>query len=244
MGVPTQGTGPTTAWVGDGSGYDAAPYNLPNDGAQWSFATVMVLLARIINSIQALYTGVPIQVAAYAGTIWTIAAGPLSAYLHDLADKAAKVDAADTTFTGNMSVEGTMQVGVLTALSTVETQGNLIADKGVKLPAGAVMSRTATTVSAAATTLTMDALTSAEYVAEVWNGAGGVLVVTLAAYVDPGGRPNPEMTLKFGPTLTTHQATFNSPACRLTGIGSVTFRWSGAWHYREASGNEFLLLNP
>jgi ethanolamine utilization microcompartment shell protein EutS len=244
MGVPTQGTGPTTAWVGDGSGYDAAPYNLPNDGAQWSFATVMVLLARIINSIQALYTGVPIQVAAYTGAIWTIAAGPLSAFLHDLADKAAKVDAAINTFTGAVSIEGTTQVTGLTATGTVEMQGNLIADNGIKLPVGAVVTRAATAVSASATTLTMDAAVSAEYVAEAWNGSGGALAVTLAAYVDPGGRPNPEMTLKFGPTKPSHRANFNSPACTLTGLGTITFRWSGAWHVRAGGGNNFQLLNP
>ncbi len=102
MGVPTMGTGPTTAWSDDSSGYDAGPYNLPNDGSQWSFTTVMVLIARLINSVGALYSGGSMQVGAYSGASFTIAAGALVTFLRLLADKAANLDAGSNTFRGKM----------------------------------------------------------------------------------------------------------------------------------------------
>jgi hypothetical protein len=123
MGVPTQGAGTTTSWTADGSGYDAGPYDLPNDGSQWSFATVMVLIARIINSLGGLYSGSSSQVAAYSGTMWTIAAGNLSTFLHALADKAAKLD-------GNNAFTGTCTFGPQATFTTGLAGGDVSAATG------------------------------------------------------------------------------------------------------------------
>lgn len=54
MALPAQGMGTSTPWTGDDS-YDASAFPLPNDGSQWSFATVMLLIARLINNTGHIY---------------------------------------------------------------------------------------------------------------------------------------------------------------------------------------------
>ncbi len=221
MGVPTQGAGPTTSWSGDGSGYDAGPYDLPNDGAVWSFATVMVLLARIINSLQGLYTGTSLQVAAYSGAIWTIAAGPLSTFLRALADKAAKVDNANTfssaqTFSGGATVSTALLVG-----------GGATFGAKIQRSAGAYDTRVSTDIATNATAATISASYSA-WVADAWAGAGGNLAVTLNNYA---GGDNAEITFKFAPNniLDTCEITkqgSGSPFLTITGPGTIVFRYS------------------
>jgi hypothetical protein len=131
MGVPQQGSGPTTSWSDDGSGYDPGPYPLPNDGAQWSFATVMYLLARIINSLGALYTGGAMQLPVQAGNI-PIVAGPAITWFRLVAQVAARIDAsnvfsASQTFSSGVTCDETLHVeGAVTCDTTLLVTGILI----------------------------------------------------------------------------------------------------------------------
>lgn len=141
MGIPTQGSGASTPWSADGSGYDPGPYDLPNDGALWNFSTVMTLFARIINGLGAVgdaTTGILAQIAkttssssgarlvgvesitsANATTGVDLTSGTLFAKLQNLADGVlAAAKAASTT----TSSSGARLVGV-EVISAANNQG-------------------------------------------------------------------------------------------------------------------------
>lgn len=125
-----------------------------------------------------------VGVTGYAGQRFTIVAGQLQTYLRLLANKAANVDGANP-FTGANSHSGT------------ETFTN-----GAIVEAGGWEDHVPYTVQATQTTLTMSAATASYYRAEQWNGAGGVLSVTLAPWDETGNSHEPEMALEFHPATT------------------------------------------
>ena len=205
------------------------PLVAPNDGEDVTYATfIQLVIFKMIDWLSYLDAGGS-SVPGYTGASFTVGDGnpahssALLTFLHLLADKAAKLDQANT-FTAGMGVVGNILL-----------VGDLLLGGALRLTAGSSISRTVTAVATNATTLTMDAASSSEYVAEAWDGAGGTLTVTLAAYV--GVIPNPEMTLKFGPAAPSHRAIFLGGSDELTGIASIAFRWDGAaWKFRTSAG--------
>ncbi len=203
----------STNYSGNGS-KPSLPIVLVDDGEDFTFTTFMVAcVEKMIDWLSSLEAGNG-QVAAYSGTVWTITAGPVLDFLKALADHAAKLDAA-AHFTSSLTVDG------IAALTLATVQNSL------SLADGATFSRGATSISASATTCTIDPTVHALVDASAWSGAGQELAATLALYT---GAINPEAEFRFSPThpgavcaLTVSGA--GAPLVVLTGAATVRFRW-------------------
>ncbi len=124
--MPTNHT-PSTTTLPDGAALstlvDGDPVNRDNLYVEASPGSKLTL-GKLHDMVTTLWTlGGSIKVAAYTGTVWTIAAGTLETFLHSLADKAAKLDATFQTFTGGATVNGAVQVGSLISLGATSLQG-------------------------------------------------------------------------------------------------------------------------
>lgn len=120
-----------------------------------------------------------IGIDAYTGTQYAIAAGPIRTFLRDVAAKGARVEKAQT-FTNTQTFADAL----------------VIAD-------GGYVDREVSTISASATTLLVNG-SHFEYRAELWNGAGNTLTVTMAFESSPGNPPvpdprEPEVVIEFHP---------------------------------------------
>jgi hypothetical protein len=248
----------------DGTG-TGGPLKMPQDGDPYlyehhyqSTAPEQGLFGKIIDALDYLKKNAGASaVAAYSGTIWTIAAGSLETFLHALADKAAKVDATVTTFTGKFrvgsgaatpsaagdaAISGVLTVGgQLNAQSTVSAAGLVSAGVGLelsnglgavapfKMQNGSYRTRSRSAISTGATTATVTAAYPL-WIADAWHDAGNSLVITVSDYA---GSDNPEIEIVF-------RATNASDTCHIqrqgTGLdhvtinvkGSCVLRWDGS----------------
>lgn len=212
----------------DGSANEG-PMLLPDEGTLVNYDNLMAssdvrsgLIAKCIDGVYYLWKNVgALLLAGYHGDVFDIGDGnpahtsALGTFLHLLADYAVKRD-ADNVLSGK-----------------TDFQDNATFEKAIYVAAGGYISRPAVAVSTSALTLTMDASAHSEYIAEAWAGASGALVTSLTPY---GGTDNPELTLTFHPVDPSSVAEAGNQV--LCGIGSITWRWSGAaWKIRAAQGN-------
>lgn len=150
----------------------------------------------------------------------------------------ATLSAALNHFTGNIEVDGTSQLdGNVTMSSALNVSG--ITTLG-QVIIGNQIAQTETAISASATTYTYPAAGgTGAVIAKSWNGAGGVLAVTLADIASGSARRD-EVNFYFHPTASTHDLVIlqsdGNPANGLiitNGAAWVRVRWDGT-RYRLA----------
>lgn len=244
----------------DGSG-SQGPLELQDDGQILQYSKTfrndsdpkVGILAKLIDACDYLKKNTDAShVAAYSGAVWTIAAGTLSTFLHELADKAAKLDATIATFTGRimigssapdpgargLGVQGNAVVGGTATISGAASVSSTM-DVSGKTTVGALRVQTTSgkdhhDVDPADTTYTWQTSHGSVVQFDQWNGSGGTMTVTLPT-LSGASAERYEVEFYFYPTTATHDIAFVRQAgsvnlALVNGPCYAKYRWDGtAW---------------